>query len=44
MRIFLPWLGLPDWLADKPFIERVGKLRGRGLLPKKPAPKPNKSN
>ena len=31
-------------LADKPFIQRVGRLLGRNLLLKKPGPKSNKSN
>ena len=31
-------------LADKPFIERVGRLLSRELLPKKPGPKPRKGN
>ena len=29
-------------LGDKPFVERIGQLLTRDLLPKKPGPRPNK--
>ncbi len=31
-------------LGDTPFLEQIGRLLGRNLLPKKPGPKPKKGN